>query len=238
MLLSTFELLLKPRALTSCDSIIVDGRILQGYFLTLANPNPVALQIRLQFNATVPCAKALQGLLIGDTLNVQEFTDLSPTGIYELELPALSTRMVILQPCITDLDASSSAETKEVRGYVEIFVVRRFQLFGFPSSYPLLVTPEHRGTILSSRLSSRQDAPLVYSLPTTCDSSLLNVETVFESWEIKGKPAIPGLPGLIVKPLLSPNISIINQTVKPIKKRQDQSKLALGSLGESHLFGE
>lgn len=227
MLLSTFELLFKPVPLASGEASASEGRLLQGYFLTLANPNPVELQIRLQFNATMPSAETLPQLVIGNTLEAQDFTALSATGIYELTLPALSTRMVILQPGLANLNDRGATEIEEVRGYVEIFVIRRFQLFGFPSSYPLLVTPEHRGTILSAPLSSGQRIPLVYSLPTTCNSSLLNIESVFEPYRMESSPIMPGLQGLISRPLFSPNQSGKQEIKKPIKNRQRKQEICL-----------
>lgn len=206
MLLSTFELLLKPIATPPEASTIAKSSLLQGYFVTIANPNPVSLQIRLKFHAEIPTENGSGGLAIGNTLEDYNFTKLDATGIYEFSLPDLETAMVILQPNILNYNPDYPAEPIEVRGYVEIFVVRRFPLFGFPNTYPLLVTPEHRGTFLAPPSDSGEGSSLVYSsLPTSNGGSLMNIESIIESGCLESIAAVPGIPGLIPRPITRPH---------------------------------
>jgi hypothetical protein len=181
MLLSTFELLLKPITPTPGTVTSSDRSILQGYFLSIANPNPFRVRVRLRFNATTPAINISQVLTINDTLGTNTFSSLAATGIYEVSLAARDTGLVILQPDITKLDPANPADQVEVRGYVEIVVVRRFPAFPIISNVPLLLTPEHRGTFLPSPNGSGEFDQLICPLPTSSGGSLMNVETVAES---------------------------------------------------------
>jgi hypothetical protein len=201
MLLSTFELLVNPIAM-SAPAVVTSpkGSLIQEYFLTIANPNPIDLQIRLKFNATNPADQGFSGLIIANTLEADQFSQLSDNGIYEFNLPTLETGMVIFQPRISDSAATYPSEAIEVRGYVEIFVVRRFPIFGFPNLYPLLVTPEHRGRVLPFTARDGEHDAVVYTLPTSHGGSLMNVETIIESGVLETLTTVPGIPALISRP--------------------------------------
>ncbi|PZV04455.1 MAG: hypothetical protein DCF32_12415 [Leptolyngbya sp.] len=190
MLLSTFELLLKP--ITPATGTIPgsDRSILQGYFLNVANPNNTSLRLRLRFNAQSPGLDRTKLLVARDTLGNNELATLTPGNTYEFRLNAGDTGLVILQPDIRTLNPVNVADRIEVRGYVEIFAVSSFPFPGSARTFPLLVTPEHRGTFLPSPGTSGDFDQLITALPTSSGSALLNVDTVLDP--IFQGPLVPG----------------------------------------------
>lgn len=192
MLLSTFELLLKPITPTAGMIPGSDRSILQGYFLNVANPNNTPLRLRLRFNAQSPGLDRTKLLVARDTLGDNELASLTPGNTYDFRLNAGDTGLVILQPDIRMLNPANERDQIEVRGYVEIFAVSSFP-FPFPGSarsFPLLVTPEHRGTFLPSPGTSGDFDQLITALPTSSGSALLNVDTVLDP--VFPGPVVPG----------------------------------------------
>ncbi|UBF27038.1 hypothetical protein K9N68_03390 [Kovacikia minuta CCNUW1] len=187
MLLSNFELLLKP--ITPATGTVPNSNrsILQGYFLTVTNLNPTPLNLRLRFNAQTPSLNNSQLLVIRDTTggnvglgNPAATPPIPPSRLtaqntYDFRLNGGDTGLVILQPDITTLNPANVADRVEFRGYVEIFAVLPFPSPG--RTFPLLVTPEHRGTFLPSPGGSEFDQ-LISPLPTISGGSLLNVDAV------------------------------------------------------------
>ncbi len=177
MLLSTFELLLKkitPNPGTVPDS---DRSLLQGYFLTVANPNSTNLRIRLRFNATTPQLNPAQLLNILDVNGSNNFAgalvaDGANRFRYDFTLPAGDTGLFILQPNILTLNPG--VDEVEVRGFVEIFIVVPF----FGQARPLLVTPEHRGTFIGSGRTRNDFDQLICPLPISTGAGLMTVDTV------------------------------------------------------------
>ncbi|MFQ4135651.1 hypothetical protein PGN35_004965 [Nodosilinea sp. PGN35] len=180
MLLSTFELLLKPITPTAGTISGSDRSILQGYFLNVANPNSTSLRLRLRFNAQTPGIDRTKLLVARDTLGTNEFATLTPGSTYDFRLNAGDTGLVILQPDIRTLNPANVADQIEVRGYVEIFAVSSFPFPGSARTFPLLVTPEHRGTFLPSPGTRGDFDQLIAALPTSSGSALLNVDTVLD----------------------------------------------------------
>ena len=198
MLLSTFELLLKPITPNPGTVPGSDRGVLQGYFLNVANPTNRNLRIRLRFNATTPSIDPAELLDILDR-GINNFAgSLVADGPnrfrYDFSLSAGDTGLFILQPNILNLDPA--ADQVEVRGFVEVFILVPF-FFGNPS--PLLLTPEHRGTFLPSPGGNDEFDQLVVSLPTSTGASLIEVDTitnfVFENPELP--IPIPNLPSVI-----------------------------------------
>jgi hypothetical protein len=68
MLVSTFELLVKPISIPGFGNPAASRIIAQGYFLTIANPNDSEVGVRLQFVATTP------NLTIADTITIRDVT--------------------------------------------------------------------------------------------------------------------------------------------------------------------
>ncbi len=178
MLLSTFELLLKPITPATGTVSGSDRSILQGYFLNVANPNSTSVRLRLRFNAQSPGIDRTKLLIARDTLGSNQFASLSTNNTYDFRLNAGDTGLVILQPDIRTLNPANVADLIEVRGYVEIFAVSSFPVPGSARTVPLLVTPEHRGTFLPSPGTSGDFDQLITALPTSSGSALLNVDTV------------------------------------------------------------
>lgn len=176
MLLSTFELLLKPITPTPGMVPNSDRGILQGYFLNVANPNNVNLRLRLRYTALTPQINPAEVLAIRDTAGGNVFGGLVADGPnrfrYDFSLNAQDTGLVILQPNIRNLDPATA--NLEVRGYVEIFILVPF--FGTPRS--LLLTPEHRGTFLPSPNGTGEFDQLITSLPTSTGASLMEVDVI------------------------------------------------------------
>lgn len=205
MLLSTFELLLKsitPNAGTIPGS---DRKILQGYFLNIANPNDFSLNLRLRFNATSPEIDRSQLLVIRDTLGNNVFTNLTSENTFNFRLNPRDTGLIILQPDIRTLNPDTT--NLEVRGYVELFVVQRF--FAEPgTTYPVLVTPEHRGTFIPANMSgsiAREFDQLISPLPTSTGAGLLDVDVITEPVIIN--PPNPPFP---IPPVELPNLDTIS----------------------------
>lgn len=190
MLLSTFELLLKPITPTAGMVPGSDRSILQGYFLNVANPNNTFLRLRLRFIAQSPPIDRMKLLVARDTLGDNELGSLAAGNTYDFELNAGDTGLVILQPDIRTLNPANMDDQIEVRGYVEIFAVSSFPFPGRPRTFPLLVTPEHRGTFLPSPGTSGDFDQLITALPTSSGSALLNVDTVFDRPILDG-PFVP-----------------------------------------------
>ncbi|MEM9009236.1 MAG: hypothetical protein AAGE59_37765 [Cyanobacteria bacterium P01_F01_bin.86] len=183
MLLSTFELLLIPITPTPGTVAGSDRSILQGYFLNVSNPNSFSLRIRLRFNALTPSLNISNLVSILDRDGNNDFSSLLSDGPnrfrFEFTLDANDTALFILQPDIRSLNPTTNLE---VRGFVEIFTVSNFPLPFLPSTNPLLVTPEHRGTFLPSPDAAGAAAAefdqLIVSLPTSTGAGLLNVDSI------------------------------------------------------------
>lgn len=162
MLVSTFELLVKPITPAGAGPASLARTIVQGYFLTIANTSNVPAPLRLSFRATTPNIDLATTVTITDITGTNTFGDLTAASNFDITIPANDTALFILQPDVT-LPAVLAARNLEVRGYVEISA----RGFGF-NTFELLLTPEHRGTFFSGNvLAPGSDIDqLVYALPT------------------------------------------------------------------------
>jgi len=190
MLVSTFELLVKPISTPRFGPASASRLVAQGYFLTIANPNNVDVGVRLQFAATTPTLTLADTVVIRDVLAVGNasnvFGELVPTAdpkklTYDLNIPAHDTVLVTLLPDLArdvqpPLGTPDLITTQyEIRGYVDIFLRSPFNLNGLN----VLLTPEHRGTFLPQDLAAPNPDfdQLVYSLPTATGSSLFTLRS-------------------------------------------------------------
>ncbi|MBE9064298.1 hypothetical protein [cf. Phormidesmis sp. LEGE 11477] len=211
MLLSTFELLLKPITPNPGTVAGSDRGILQGYFLNVANPTNRNLRIRLRFNATTPSINPTELLNILDTGGTNNFAgSLVADGPnrfrYDFGLSAGDTGLFILQPNILSLDPA--ADQVEVRGFVEVFILVPFFCRN-PS--PLLLTPEHRGTFLSSPGGNGEFDQLAVSLPTATGASLMEVDTISSFPPFPNPNPIPfprPIPNPIPFPIPTPTLPV------------------------------
>lgn len=133
MLVSTFELLVKPISTPGFGSAAASRIVAQGYFLTLANPNKMEVKVRLQFVATTPNLTLADTVAILDVAGNNVFGNLVPTAdprklTYDLKIPAHDTALLTLLPDLSKDVLAPIGEPDlltskyEVRGYVEIFL--------------------------------------------------------------------------------------------------------------------
>ncbi len=172
MLVSTFEVLLKPqfpKAVPSApDFSIITRTVIQGYFLTLANVNPFDVTVSLVFTVKFPQ---------DDTTEVPtsfkdfiDAIDITGKNLFNLQLvpeaaphsnkaqviftiPSETTSLFILQPDFINNQQLLKDANFEARGYVEIF--RHASPLPLSSkSATLLVTPQLRGTFFKDLAAS------------------------------------------------------------------------------------
>ena len=176
MLVSTFELLVKPIAPAGAGPAPVARTVVQGYFLTIANTSNSPVRLRLQFTATTPGLTIADTVVISDVVgNKDEFGEIAPVNDkrsrYFLNIPANDTALVTLLPDINKPEILA-AKSLEIRGYVEVFLAAPAQ-----KSIDLLLTPEHRGTFLPEDITAPTPDfdQLAYSLPTANGGSLFTL---------------------------------------------------------------
>jgi hypothetical protein len=174
MLVSTFELLVKPqlpKELQQPPFDKISRTVIQGYFLTLANTTNFNVRVSLVFTALSPILDPANTITFLDILgdNVPGDVDPSTPGktSFPLTIPANDTGLFILQPdpaLLTNTDPDF-----EVRGYVEIFL----SSLSPSRTATLLLTPEHRGTFFKDLTAADpQLDQIIYPLPTATGSSL------------------------------------------------------------------
>lgn len=154
MLVSTFELLLKPQLpkVPGLSSELTDKlkklsrTVLQGYFLTIANPNKYDVEVALKFTSIDTTDPFQKTLTFFDATDINEQGKLN-SGTITLKIPANDTGLFLLQPDIINKDGELFKEQEfEVRGFVEISLTKPT-----PSEdTALLLTAEHRGTFFDS----------------------------------------------------------------------------------------
>lgn len=190
MLVSTFELLVKPIAPAGSGPSAVARTVVQGYFLTIANPSTTDLTLRVSFTATSPNLTPLTTVTIIDVTGGNIFGNVTPAGpnrsFISVRIPAQDTVLVTLLPELTNPQVLDNRNL-EVRGYVEIGLTAPFSFSGFD----VLLTPEHRGTFVPQNLTGANldFDQLVYALPTATGSSLFKVRSTL-SLPIPG-PSLP-----------------------------------------------
>jgi hypothetical protein len=182
-LVSTFELLLKPQLPASVSAAVpalapLSRTILQGYFLTIANPNGQEIALTLVLTTRTPglSNNSVLALLDIDGNNITLSGSSSSFGLitstrYTFQLSANDSGLLIIQPDITVLNVLNP--DFELRGYVEIFA----GALGAPRSFEILATPEHRGTFFGSGGGMISDlGEVAYCLPTASGGSLIRLD--------------------------------------------------------------
>lgn len=192
MLVSTFELLVKPQ-FPKAENLPVEvpdelklkiGKlsrtVIQGYFLTLSNLNAFDVTLSLVFtvvsNPPVAITQLVAFLDVDETNMLAALEpDFAPNKIrFTRTIPASETGLFLLQPNILIPDLLSN-ETFEVRGFVEVFIS---SLSTGYNSARLLLTPEHRGTFYKNLDLEGDEVQLdqiAYSLPTGHGGSLFEL---------------------------------------------------------------
>ncbi|MBU7583948.1 MAG: hypothetical protein KAF91_13730 [Nostoc sp. TH1S01] len=200
-LVSTFELLVNPIAPTDNLGNLppdvvqklgkVARRVVQGYFLTIANTTDAAARLRLEFTATTPELNLVDTVTIRDVLGNNEFSELIPVPgnpkkfTFNVGIPAHDTALITLLPDLQNVDLFTGAKNLEIRGYVSI---SRAAIAG--PSYELLVTPEHRGTFLPKNIddSVPDFDQIAYSLPTASGGSLVRLPSIMRPPVVTSQP--------------------------------------------------
>ncbi|GAX37139.1 hypothetical protein [Nodularia sp. NIES-3585] len=186
-LVSTFELLVKPIAppATNLPQPIVAQidkvarRVVQGYFLTIANTTNSLAALRLEFTAITPELNLKDTVIVFDVIGKNEFADLKPVPnepkrfTFDFRIPAHDTALVTLLPDLSNLELFEGVRNLEIRGYVNI------SRLGFRGpTYDLLITPEQRGTFLPKDLNQNilDFDQIAYALPTASGGSFLSLK--------------------------------------------------------------
>jgi len=230
MEISTFELLAKPIApvMGIPPALLpVARRIVQGYFLTISNLEPIDLRYRIEFTVSLPVPPDPNKILI-DKKNAFLVVDVEGANfevplaqvkgkpkVYRafFTIPAHKTASVELLP---KLPEALDPGLLEVRGYVSLFLpLRRV----FPRPVPqsrtpvkVLLNPEIRGTFLPNDFPSRAN--------TGFDFDQINYTLAIASG--KGLNEITPEKGL--------EFSLELQTIEPILEQLRNGTLDLESL--------
>ncbi len=177
---STYELLVKP----IIDSPEPPNRtVIQGYFLTIANPSFSNLEIHLSFQARTPDFNSSTVAAFWDvngTNNELVSTSIFPClRTYKFNLPPLDTGLFLLLPDIRE-DEVIAGNNTEIRGYVRLSISSASTLPSDDNMRTLLITAEQRGTFLPQNnfirpLRSDFDH-LSYSLPLANGGSEVTLE--------------------------------------------------------------
>lgn len=188
MLVSTFEVLVKPQLPSIAGNKNLSRKVIQGYFLTIANVNFFPVTVSLVFTVRFPNNPGSETELPTSFNDFLQAVDISGQNLFKgqfpeanlipeivpennkarltFTLPANGTGLLILQPNILKPDLLAEADF-EARGYVEIFLS---SLSGSDTA-TLLVTPEQRGTFFNDLNGATPDDvnldQIAYALPVS-----------------------------------------------------------------------
>jgi LysM repeat protein len=201
MLVSTFEVLLKPQFPKDAPSFPggmdiskLSRAVIEGYFLTIANTNSFDVIVSLIFTLEFP-----QDTTVGLPKSFRDFIDAvditgknifpgnnSPAQLIPIltpernkarltfTIPKSATSLVILQPDFISQPQLLKDANFESRGYVELFVSSQSS----SGSAKLLVTPQLRGTfyknLSATNFSDVGLDQIAYDLPTATGTSLFD----------------------------------------------------------------
>lgn len=196
-LVSTFEVLLKPQLPPVPGIDKLSRKVIQGYFLTLANVNFFSVTVSVVFTIKFPLdpeAPAPESptswkdfLDVVDISGQNLFSDQFPQSTLVPEvvpqnnkarvtftLPENGTGLLLLQPNILPPSDLLTAANFEARGYVEIFLS---SLSGSDTA-TLILTPEQRGTFFKDPEGADPDAvgldQIAYALPV-CNGGIFKL---------------------------------------------------------------
>ncbi|VEP11556.1 conserved hypothetical protein [Hyella patelloides LEGE 07179] len=180
---STYELLVKP-IITRDQS--PNRTVIQGYFLTIANPSFSNLEIRLTFTALTPSFDSSSFAAFWDVNG--DNNPLAPIPVligeseflrsYEVNLPALDTGLFLLLPDVREEEVVVGRDT-EIRGYVTLSIPSASFTDG-DNMRTLLLSAQQRGTFLPQGDIEPPDMgdfdQLSYSLPLANGGSEVTLE--------------------------------------------------------------
>lgn len=225
MEISTFELLAAPIApvMGLPPALLpVARRVVQGYFLTISNLEPISVRYRIEFAISLPVPANPNKILLNNAVLVVDVEGLNTLialtqvpnkpQVYRgfFTIPPHKTASVQLLPKLPDV---LTPGLLEVRGYVSLFRVRtKFPFFPPLPPVKVLLNPEIRGTFLPNDfLSAARTSP---------DFDQINYTLAIASG--KGLNEIPSQPGF--------PFSIDLPTFEPILEQLRNGTLDLASL--------
>jgi len=229
MEISTFELLAAPIApvMGLPPALLpVARRVVQGYFLTISNLEPISVRYRIEFAISLPVPANPNKILLNKAVLVVDVEGLNtPIALTQVPnkpqvyrgfftIPPHKTASVQLLPKLPDV---LTPGLLEVRGYVSLFRVRtKFPFFPPLSPVKVLLNPEIRGTFLPNNFPTPP-----FPAPTTpLDFDQINYTLAIASG--KGLNEIPSQPGF--------PFSIDLPTFEPILEQLRNGTLDLASL--------
>jgi hypothetical protein len=178
--ISTFEILFKPqlpKKLTDKEPELrpLARKVLQGYFLTIANVTNELVFLSLVVTTRTPGLDPKKILTVLDTTGV----DSPVSSVFEgaggiqksrftFPINANDTGLFILQPDATNKKLREEANF-ELRGYVEISI----SSVSTAKTTQLLITPEHRGTFFETEKAELGE--IAYVLPLANGKSLFEL---------------------------------------------------------------
>jgi hypothetical protein len=182
-LVSTFEVLLKPQLPAVAGTGKLSRKVIQGYFLTIANVNFFPVTLSLVFTLKFPSDLNNPGARPTSWTDFLDVVDISGENLFPgivpeivpannkarvtFTLPGNGTGLLLLQPNILPSSDILATANFEARGYVEIFLS---SLSGSDTA-TLLLTPEHRGTFFQDLKGKTPDAvgldQIAYALPVS-----------------------------------------------------------------------
>jgi hypothetical protein len=178
--ISTFEILFKPqlpKKLTDREPELrpLARKVLQGYFLTIANVTNELVFLSLVVTTRTPGLDPKKILTVLDTTGV----DSPVSSVFEgaggiqksrftFPINANDTGLFILQPDATNKKLREEANF-ELRGYVEISI----SSVSTAKTTQLLITPEHRGTFFETEKAELGE--IAYVLPLANGKSLFEL---------------------------------------------------------------
>lgn len=148
---SNFELLVKP-IINSPDS--PNRTVIQGYFLTIANPSSSDLEVQLSFVTTTPDFASSLFAAFWDVDGSNE--ELAPVPlppeitcvkIYTFNLPPLDTGLFLLLPDVRERRVVAARNT-EIRGYARLSIPSASPVGDLDNMRTLLLSAQQRGTFL------------------------------------------------------------------------------------------
>jgi hypothetical protein len=239
---STLELLVKriaPKMALPPAAQSVARRVVQGYFLTIANLEAKDLKYRLEFHISLPDSPAnadaatriLEGntALIYDVAGSNNFLALNRVGMtgryisQEFTIPAQKTASVELLPDVVKF-ASLPDPALEIRGYVSLALPRDFsgstpfeKLIGKPQlSRPakVLLNAEVRGTFLPNDFPSN---------PNSADFDQINYSLALASG--KALNLVPSEPSRVLVPGSTVGIEVTSEIGTPAGNGSDSTDL-------------
>ncbi|MBW4561052.1 MAG: hypothetical protein KME32_07800 [Mojavia pulchra JT2-VF2] len=178
--ISTFELLLKPQLPKSITDTRPElsplaRKILQGYFLTIANVTNELVFLSLVVTTRTPGIERDKVLTVLDTTGGNDPVSSVFDSVGEIQksrftfpINANDTGLFILQPNALNEELLRKADF-ELRGYIEIYI----SSVSTAKTTQLLITPEHRGTFFGTDRAELGE--IAYVLPLANGKSLFEL---------------------------------------------------------------